>query len=140
LFGLTETVREKVARSMKSKLLLQSLDLLGIIEKLIEHHDQLPDSLDMYRASAKASICSLLELLSGLFCELDLGNMNNRIEGEVGLEPASTEEAWETLPTFVALCQERIAQAALGRLSIPAMEMHVRSTTYFGFLLPEASD
>ena len=121
---------------MQNQLLLQSLEVMEIIERLIKHHESLPSSLDLYRASLKSSIGSLLELLSGMFGEI-ARNSPHSPGAEIGIEPLSFDEAWESLPHFLKLCREHIADFAQATASLPAIEMEVRCTTYFAWFAAE---
>ncbi len=98
---------------MKSKLLILTLEMLDIIDYLHKSDAALTGSLDPYQPCLRESISSLLELLSGVFCELSLGD-NETLDIDFGWEPTSFDEAWKTLPSFIDTCREHIATAALG--------------------------
>jgi len=115
-----------------------SQEVFDIIDRLHKSDSVLIGSLDPYQPCLRTSIGSLLELLSGVFCEFDSGDAEI-LDVDYGLQPTSPDEAWKKLPAFIDTCREHFAMATLGHYAIPAMEMHSRSFTY-SCLLREAGE
>lgn len=115
-------------------------ELITSIRTLYKTYTYLVGSLEPYSPNIWSSISALLEILSGVFCEISgLSNNDEGFLDELGLEPNSAEEAWQSLPLFLDICQKQLDPSQV-QSSIVAIQLHIRCVTYSCLLATETSD
>ena len=123
-----------------NKQIVEPADSLRLARQLLETVDALCDArasfvneLDVYKSSIERAIRYLLEALSGVLSELSTWERGENWL-ELGPEPLSLTDVWNTLPAFVSAAHMALSQADATIHNVPLTELQVRCTTYMCLL------